>query len=335
MTVSISTHRTVERHLRLAVRCLCLIVLPVSTVIPPYLPEASSALEESVHLTDEQFLLVEDGFVMKTASISEQGYRRAYTSGILHTVGTGESLLGIAEFYGIAVTTILWANRLEEGVVLHPRQTLLILPVDGVLHSVRRGQTLSKIASLYSVNVEDILRQNQLKTTRIVEGQQLIIPGGRPLLASRPSSPPSRVGGVGRPRPTPAPFAEAPPSLGVFQKPCDCTYTQHYRPGHYGVDMARPGGGPIFAAEGGTVIRADYGWNGGYGNVVEVDHGNGLVTLYAHNKELHVRVGGEVRRGEVIAQMGRTGKVYGITGVHVHFEVILKGVKKNPLLYLK
>jgi murein DD-endopeptidase MepM/ murein hydrolase activator NlpD len=101
------------------------------------------------------------------------------------------------------------------------------------------------------------------------------------------------------------------------------------------VDLARNGGGPIFAAEDGVVVRADYGWNGGYGNVVEIDHGNGLVTLYAHNRELHVREGAAVRRGDVIATMGKTGRVYGRTGVHVHFEVIQNGVKKNPNLYLQ
>ena len=64
-------------------------------------------------------------------------------------------------------------------------------------------------------------------------------------------------------------------------------------------------------------------------------HGNGLVTLYAHNKEHYVRDGAVVQRGQMIAGMGNTGRVYGKTGIHVHFEVRLNGVKKNPLLYLE
>lgn len=118
--------------------------------------------------------------------------------------------------------------------------------------------------------------------------------------------------------------------------PCSgCSYTQYYNPGHYAVDIQQKGGGPIYAAEAGTVVRADTGWNGGYGNVIEIDHGNGLITLYAHNKELYVKVGDQVTRGQNISFMGNTGRVYGKTGIHVHFEVIVNGVKKNPLLYLK
>ena len=118
--------------------------------------------------------------------------------------------------------------------------------------------------------------------------------------------------------------------------PCeDCNFTQYFHPGHYAVDIQERGGGPIFAAEAGTVIRADYGWDGGYGNVIEIDHGNGLVTLYGHNKELYVKKGDHVTRGQNISWMGNTGRVFGATGIHVHFEVRVNGEKKNPLLYLK
>ena len=276
---------------------------------------------------------------MKTASISEAGHRLAYSKSISHTVAEEESLNSIAKLYGISIDTIRWTNGLEGDEVIHPGQSLLILPVDGVLHMVKRGQSLLKIAALYDVPVDTIRSQNQLDAERIYAGQQIIIPGGVPLVERTPLT---TVAGASRtevvprpPRPTQPPEAAPPPSYGIFQKPCDCTYTQYYRHGHYAVDLSRNGGGPIFAAEDGIVIRADHGWNGGYGNVVEIDHGNGLVTLYAHNRALHVREGNAVRRGDVIASMGNTGRVYGQTGVHIHFEVILRGVKKNPLLYLQ
>lgn len=317
----------------------CAVVLLLSMFLPPYTSSAGSVFTEITEPLTDAVIFTEDGFVMKTASISEQGHRRAYAHGITHTVAAGESLAGLAEFYGISSQTILWANDLGSEGVIHPGQELLILPVDGVIHIVRSGQNLLNIASLYEVAMEDIVSQNQLKSTVVAVGQQLIIPGGTPLIersarvAIRPpaESPPDS----GRPRPTPAPLATPPPSLGVLQLPCDCIYTQYYHAGHYGVDMARPGGGPIFAAADGTVIRASYGWNGGYGNVIEVDHGRGFVTLYAHNETLHVREGTRVQRGQVIATMGRTGRVYGKTGVHVHFEVQVQGVKKNPVPYLQ
>ncbi len=304
------------------------------------MPEPAIGHEiEAIELLSGQFLQVEEGFVMKTASISEAGHRLAYNRGISHEVMEEESPHSIADLYKISVETLIWANDLPEDVVLHPGDTLLVLPVDGVLHTVKRGQSLSKIATLYNVDIREVAMQNQLASERIFSGQQIIIPGGAPLTSDSPvqvAAIPS-AGNVepARPRPSPAPEATPPPSLGVLQKPCDCVYTQMYHAGHYAVDMAGAAGTPIFAAEDGIVIRADHGWNGGYGNVVEIDHGNGLVTLYAHNKKLHVREGNAVRRGDVVATIGNTGRVYGKTGIHLHFEVILKGIKKNPLLYLQ
>lgn len=330
---------------RTAVRLISVLTFFLCSLVPVYIPASAlgSGVEEN-ELTSDQFLLVEEGFVMKTASISEAGHRLAYTQGISHDVAQNESLHSIADLYHISIDTLRWANDLSENATIHPGESLLILPVDGVLHTVQRGQNLSKIAALYDVDIGAIMNQNQLSEERIFAGQQIIIPGGTPVIASAKESPKliARVPlgeedpAAGRPRPTQPPEdAVAPASYGIFQKPCDCSYTQQFHPGHYAVDMSHNGGGPIFAAEDGVVLRADYGWNGGYGNVVEIDHGNGLVTLYAHNKELHVREGNAVRRGDVVSSMGNTGRVYGQTGIHVHFEVILNGVKKNPLLYLQ
>ncbi len=330
--------RTVRKLVSL-VRLCCTLGFFAGSLVPLYIPQGAQNVDAAEYLESDQFLLVEEGFVMKTASISEQGHRLAYSTGIAHLVGPAESINSIADLYGISPDTIRFANTLSDGQVIHPGDTLLILPVDGVLHTVTRGQNLLKIASLYGVDVQKIVQQNQLHDEKIFTGQQIIIPGGRPLLAktsvaSSPSSPASSPT-ASRPRPTQPPEATPPPSFGIFQKPCECAYTQYYRAGHYAVDMSKNGGTQIFAAEDGVVIRAEFGWNGGYGNVLEIDHGGGLVTLYAHNKELHIREGASVRRGDVIATMGNTGRVYGKTGVHLHFEVILNGVKKNPLLYLQ
>jgi len=100
---------------------------------------------------------------------------------------------------------------------------------------------------------------------------------------------------------------------------------------HKGIDIAAPVGTPIVAAASGVVITA--GWNsGGYGNLVEIQHPDGSVTLYAHNNRLLVRKGQQVGQGEQIAEMGSTGYS---TGPHSHFEVHLpaKGAV-NPIAYL-
>ena len=101
------------------------------------------------------------------------------------------------------------------------------------------------------------------------------------------------------------------------------------RDGHTGMDLAVPTGTPIRAALGGTVKTATY--NSSYGNYVTIDHGNGLVTLYAHNSRLLVRPGQVVRAGDVVSMSGATGRV---TGPHLHFEVRVNGQRTNPRYYL-
>lgn len=306
-------------------------------------------------MSTPQFLLVEEGFIMKSASLTRQGARRAYAEGIIHTVKEGESLERLASRYGVETGTIQWANGLQNGDTIQPGDELIILPVDGVLHVVGRGQTLTLISELYEVDQQEIMQQNKLQSSFLLAGQELIIPGGKPIVskptivatAEPPPSPkPSEAvvpsedvvpPAASPPATQPPPNFTDEPTVGVLQKPCsaECFITQYYHQSHYAIDLQERGGGQIFAAEAGTVIRAEYGWNGGFGNVIEIDHGNGLVTLYAHNKELYVKEGDIVARGQNISWMGNTGLVYGATGIHLHFEVRLRGIKKNPLLYIQ
>ncbi len=98
---------------------------------------------------------------------------------------------------------------------------------------------------------------------------------------------------------------------------------------HEGVDIAASTGTPIWAAAAGTVIHA--GWLGGYGNLVVVDHGNGLATAYAHASAILVNVGQSVSQGQTVSLVGSTGNS---SGPHLHFEVRVNGVAVDPLLYL-
>lgn len=332
--------------LRLRVRLLCIAVFAVSLVLPAYVPEPEAAPPDDVAIEEAHgFLLTEEGFLMKTSPLTAQGTRTAFTRGVLHIVESGESIASIARLAGISEDTVRWANALGPKDNVRPGQSLLLLPVDGVLHTVKRGQNLQAIADLYGVPAQNIVQQNAVRGGYLLAGQQLIVPGGKPVV-ERPvvavaSSAPARPAVASS-----APSAAKKPSVdlakyniettyGIFQMPCDCFYTQYFGSSHYGVDLQHRGGAPIYAGEGGKVIRADYGWNGGYGNVIELDHGNGLVTLYAHNKELYVNVGDHVQRGQVISFMGNTGRVHGPTGIHLHFEVHVHGVKKNPRPYLQ
>jgi len=98
---------------------------------------------------------------------------------------------------------------------------------------------------------------------------------------------------------------------------------------HEGLDFAAPRGTPIRAASGGVVTEA--GRVSGYGKMVEINHGNGLVTRYAHASRLDVKVGDIVEKGQVIANVGTTGRS---TGPHLHFEVRMAGHPLNPTLFL-
>lgn len=98
---------------------------------------------------------------------------------------------------------------------------------------------------------------------------------------------------------------------------------------HLGVDIAGPVGTPIYAAQGGTVIRAS--WFSTYGNCIDIQHPSGLVTRYAHLSAYNVSVGDTVKQGQTIAAMGATGNV---TGPHVHFETIINGKTVDPANYI-
>jgi murein DD-endopeptidase MepM/ murein hydrolase activator NlpD len=118
-----------------------------------------------------------------------------------------------------------------------------------------------------------------------------------------------------------------------FVKPLNGRVTSEFGPRwgtmHKGLDLAAAAGSPIRAVTGGTVRRAD--WNGGYGNAVIIDHGNGLSTLYGHAASLNVKPGQKVNAGDIIAKEGSTGDS---TGPHLHFEVRVNDKQIDPRPWL-
>ncbi|MBJ9372382.1 MULTISPECIES: M23 family metallopeptidase [Acinetobacter] len=98
---------------------------------------------------------------------------------------------------------------------------------------------------------------------------------------------------------------------------------------HSGLDLSAPSGTPIYATGPGIVTKS--GWGTGYGQYVEINHGNGYITRYAHASRLIARVGDQVKAGEHIANVGCTGRC---TGPHLHYEVVKDGQRKNPSSYL-
>jgi len=272
---------------------------------------------------------------------SEEDDRIVIARPSIHVVQQGDTVGAIAKKYGISVNTILWANGLTARSLLRLGQELTVLPVSGVLHEVKRGETLGAIAKKYDSDVDKILAANLVKSpTAIQIGQKLVIPDGRPAAAPapapRPSAPaatPPRLGDV---RDVFRPPEEAPPSrtidgIEIVWPTNQKRINQYYKWKHTGIDINGTLQDATYAVDAGIVTFA--GWNSsGYGNMILIDHGNGMVTRYAHHSKLYVKTGDQVTKGQTIGMVGSTGRS---TGPHLHFEIYMNGKRVNPLEYYR
>jgi len=250
--------------------------------------------------------------------------RAVRTSVTTYKVQPGDTVLGIAEKFGLKGSSLLWANeKLDSNPdVLQVGQELNILPVDGAYHTVAKGDTVESIASKYKVDPSVIISYGGNKLTassKLEVGQKIIVPGGvKPYVAKRVVAYAGTI-------PT-----DAKKGTGGLVWPMSGSISQKAWAGHMAIDIAAPKGTPIYASDSGFVIQAGY-TTVGYGNMVVVDHGNGYQTLYAHMNKIYVEVGQSVAKGELVGECGATGRA---TGYHLHFEVIKDGVRRNPMSYL-
>jgi murein DD-endopeptidase MepM/ murein hydrolase activator NlpD len=288
----------------------------------------SSDYIETYSLPGDVLITDSDGYLMKINPQTGNASRIGMTDYAIHTVEGGETLSEIAKRYGLGVETIMWENNIGNANTIISGQKLVIPPVDGVSYTTKEGDTLEKLAKKYDIGVDAIIAQNNLESDVIAKGQALFLPGAKPIITVAASRPAVSVGSssVALNNSDDIPVGEKP-----FIVPTRGDFTQGYRAGHYAVDIADVEKPPVWAAGSGTVIKASSGtWGGGYGNHIIIDHGNGLQTLYAHLDHLTVSEGDWVEQGQVVGQMGNTGRVYGATGIHLHFEVIKNGVKQYP-----
>ncbi len=301
------------------------------SLVPQFAVSSFRFSEEGTFENSEgnEILFLEDGFLKKPEKWTKTGDRSDIADILEYAVEEGDTMNEIATRFGVSEATIIQNNGFLDKSAIKPGVTLKIPAADGVVHTVVRGETLLSIAKKYGADVEKIKEQNQKEEgDNLFAGEEIVIPGAtmaRPVIAKSGAhiSVLHSASGIPAGRET----------FGKLLFPTNGKYTQGYHYGHYAVDIAQNGGSPIWAAEGGTVLRAENGWNGGYGNVIIIDHGNGMQTLYAHNREIYVSTGDVVARGQPIASMGNTGRVYGKTGIHLHFEVIVNGAKVNPTRY--
>ncbi len=233
---------------------------------------------------------------------------------LLYKVKRGDTLTKVASVFGISLNTILWANPDAKNRLLTPGQELVVLPVSGVLHTVSEGDTLETVSGLYGIGVREIAAANLgIEAGGLTFGKKIIIPGAKP----------KKNFGFG------SDVSNLPKLPGYFAMPTTGWNWGQIHPRN-AVDIANACGTPVYAAAEGLVV--DMGnpanWNGGYGGFTEIEHPNGTATKYTHTQKNFGSIGDYVTSRELIAEMGNTGNVQGVSGCHLHFEV--KGAA-NPL----
>lgn len=238
-----------------------------------------------------------------------------------YLVQEGDTLVKIADKFNISLNTIIWANNLKSGSLIKPGQELVILPVSGIRHIIKSGDTITNIAKKYQVSPETILAFNNLNNEDIlVSGDELIVPGGK-LTSGALAVLSSGL------KPMKTSVSDWPELPGFFIYPTSGGWNRGILHYFNATDIVNSCGSPIYAAAEGIIIEAkDSGWNNGYGNLVKIQHYNGVTTVYAHLSQVLVENGETVSQGDLI---GRTGDTGNSTGCHLHFEV--RGAK-NPFV---
>ncbi len=254
-----------------------------------------------------------------------------------YQVMKGDSVFAIAKQFNIKPESILYSNKNtlhDNPQNLTPGMTLEIPPVDGLIYTWKDGDTIDSVAKEFKAKPEDILNwpgnDIDLTNPQIKPGTVIMIPGGQRELISWLEFVPtyqrgngtatSELGGGSCPN-----LAGSPPYLWPTNGPHTISGND-FSPTHLGIDITAFEGTPVLASGAGVVVYA--GWSQyGYGNVIEIDHGGGWATVYAHLSQFNVKVCDYVSAGQVIALSGSTGNS---TGPHLHFEVRKNGTAVDP-----
>ena len=255
-----------------------------------------------------------------------------------YQVVRGDSVFAIADTFKLKPETVYWANYEEfdgSPANIQPGQELVIPPTDGVYYEWKEDDTIESVAAKFEVEPDAIIYWpgNSLDLTNptIEPGTRVMIPGAvendQPLfiqVVTRESA-----GGGG------SACGGGYQSRGFFSWPTGARYLSGYdfgQSGHNGIDISAPEGTTVWAADNGVVTMAQGGWNYGYGNVVQIDHGNGFVTIYAHLSAISVSQCQSISAGAPIGAAGNTGNSQ---GAHLHFEIRQGGSPINPWLLLQ
>jgi len=239
----------------------------------------------------------------------------------VYEVKKGDSLATVAKLFNVSKNTIIWANDLKSERIV-PGDTLVILPMTGVKYSAKKGDTVTSIARKYKADADDIAKFNGIaRDATLSVGDIVLVPEGEIAVTTTTKSKTGKVTVITKVLDS---YGKAEPS-GYFVRPLAGGRKTQGLHGHNGIDFGAPVGTPVYASASGRVILArSGGYNGGYGSMVIIAHGDDIQTVYAHLSQVNVVTGQTVSQGQTIGRVGNTGRS---TGPHLHFEV--RGAK-NP-----
>ncbi len=262
--------------------------------------------------------------IIRRAKLEEEERKNAPPVKVsYYKVKKGDTLWSIAARFDLEIDTIIGCNSFKNPNYIKPGTKIRIPNQDGIFYKVRKKDTLSKIAKKYKVPVEAIISANSLSSRTLRVGQEIFIPGAKPVVKYSSHSYSTYSARSGFMWPVRGRITSR---FGWRRDP----FRRYRRRFHSGIDIRARVGYPIRAAKSGRVIYA--GWMGGYGRVVVIDHGRGWTTLYAHCYRIYVRRRQWVRKGQRIASVGRSGRT---TGSHLHFEIRRYNNPVNPLRFLR
>jgi LysM repeat protein len=265
---------------------------------------------------DEGFFPTDEGGPYSVAPVLKMSKYRAKNGDSLWTIASEKG----SDFFW----TLLSVNRLKKADRISIGQELKIPNQCGLLHTVQKGETLEDISLQYGVNIRKIIRVNGvMDPAEIKQGSDLFIPGAKVSLAF--SKQLLKESGV--PPQFAWPCRRSSRISSKFGYRLD-PFTKR-RAFHPGLDLAPGYGASVTASMNGIVTYA--GRMGGYGNLVVIRHSNGFQTRYGHLSRIRVKKGRYVSQGQVIGNVGSTGRS---TGPHLHFEVRKNGRPQNPLNYI-
>jgi murein DD-endopeptidase MepM/ murein hydrolase activator NlpD len=266
-----------------------------------------------------------DRWIIKSRTVTqaqiEAGWKTAGIEIAPHTIEKKENYWKVAKHYSVDIDTIIGANPDLEELHAATGQKIRVPNRKGTIHRTEEQDNVQTISALYSVPVSSITAVNNLRSRHIlVPGLELFIPNAKPVRLTVEMTEHYSLRGIfGSPLP-----GRITSGIGMRTHPVG-----GFRGKHTGVDLAAQEGTRIAAAASGTVIQTGEGEY--IGAFVILSHKDSYTTLYGHCSQILTTKGKTVKKGQIIAKVGSTGRV---TGPHLHFEIRKNGVPQDPLKYL-